>query len=342
MNRSWWLFAVLIALALAAGLAGPSDTGDSPIPSVKNPGPRGTKLLRRWLEQTGREVLILDEVLDPSAAKTLVLAAPMGHSFTAKEREAVEAFVQSGGTLVYLRPRRSNLQRELDTWLQLDSAERPQRDGKAIDLLGASDEVTLLPGVKSLRVLADDAVKSALPGAIPVTKAWSLWYAPLGQGHVFIGSGPDLAEAGRIELDDTAAFWASLPSPIAFDELHQAPRPKPAFSANLVAVLAQLLFCGLAFFLAFAPRLGPPRPTLTEQHRSSLEYVESMGALTARAGVEPELARELCLRLQRILDVPEHELPVKPDGVKTPQEFLELSRRCAALEAEARGLVSRT
>lgn len=342
MRRSWWLYALLLALALAAGLSTPTTAPDSPVPSVKNPGPRGTKLLRRWLEQTGRDVRVLDTALEPGDARTLVLAAPIGHAVSKEELARIEQFVEADGTLVYLRPRRSAAQPSLDDWLKLETGPAPQRDAQATDLLGVSDPVTLLPGLKSLRILADDTIRSELPEALPVTKAGSLWWWPHGKGQVFIGAGADLAEASRLELDDNAAFWASLPQPIAFDELHQAPRAKPALTENLIAALVQLAFCGVAFLLVFAPRLGPPRPTPIEQHRSSLEYVRSMAALTAEARVEPELARELCARLQRVLEVPASELPVKPEGVTTPQEFLELSKRCASLEAEARGLSSRS
>jgi hypothetical protein len=342
MRRSWWLYALLLALALAAGVSTPTTAPDSPVPSVSNPGPRGTKLLRRWLEQTGRDVRVLDTALDPGDARTLVLAAPIGHAVSKDELAQLQQFVEAGGTLVYLRPRRSAAQPNLDDWLKLETGPAPQRDANATDLLGVSDPVTLLPGLKSLRIVADDTIVSQLAEAVPVTKAGALWWWPRGKGQVFIGAGADLAEASRLELDDNAAFWASLPPPIAFDELHQAPRAKPALTESLIAALVQLAFCGLAFVLVFAPRLGPARPTPVEQHRSSLEYVRSMAALTQEARVEPELARELCARLQRILEVPASELPVKPEGVTTPQEFLELSKRCASLEAEARGLSSRT
>lgn len=333
MRRSWWLYAALIAVALAAGLSVPENAPDSPVPSAQNPGPRGAKLLRRWLEQTGRDVRLLDGPLPPGL-KTLIIAAPTGHAVSKTERAAIEAFVTTGGTLVYLAPRRSNVQRELDDWLQLEAGPALTRDLQTADVLGVSDPVKLLPGVRTLRVLADETVTSSLPAALPL--AQSLTWIPLGKGEVFVSAGAELAEASRLELDDNAAFWARLPAPIGFDELHQAPKPKPDLSANLLAALAQLAFCGLAFVLVFAPRLGPPRPTPQEQHRSSLEYVASLGALTAEARVEPELGKELVARLKRQLDLPDHELPPAA-SVTTPEEFLRLSQRCADLERDTTG-----
>ncbi len=338
MKRAYWLYAALLAIALGAGLAGPETVPDSPIPSVLNAGPRGLKLLRRWLEETGRDVRVLDPGFELPANGTLVLAAPTGHGVSKKEREAVEAFVSGGGTLVYLRARRSAAQPELDAWLRLETGPALSRDADPEDLLGVSDEVTLVPGLTKLRVLADDTVASALPGAVPLTKGKSLWWARLGRGEVFIGAGPELAQASRLELDDNAAFWASLPQPVIFDELHQAPKPTPDLSANLVAALVQLAFCGLAFVLAFGRRLGPPRPTLATRHRSTMEYVASLGALASSAGVEPELARQQVQRLQRILQLPDSEMPVSAEGVRTPSDFLTLSRKCCALERAARNL----
>jgi hypothetical protein len=333
--RGWWLYATLLAMALVLGLSAPSTVPDSPVPSAKNPGPRGLKLLKTWLEYTGREVRLLDSAALPSELKTLVIAAPVGHAISSAERQGIAAFVERGGTLVYLKPRRSNLQRELDEWLQLEPGSAPAQDLWRRDVLGVSLGVTRLPGIEHLRVLADETIASTLPAAVPLGSA--LYWAPLGLGEVFIGSGPDLAEGARLDLDDNAAFWASLRSPIGFDELHQAPRPKPDLRANLIGALLQVAFCALAFGLTFAPRLGPARPTPMTQHRSTLEYVRSMAALTRQAHVEPELASELVMRLKRITDLPEGLLP-RAGEVLTPQEFLRLSQRCADLEAVARGL----
>ncbi|MBK7860216.1 MAG: DUF4350 domain-containing protein [Archangiaceae bacterium] len=340
MKRSVWLYAALLALALVAGLSAPSTAPESPVPSADNPGAHGLKLLRAWLTQTGRDVRLLRDFELPPELKTLVIAAPSGHAVSADERAKAEAFVMAGGTLVYLRPRRARLQHELDDWLELASGPSPARDLQGRDVLGVSQPVQFLRGVKTVRVLADETVVSSLPQAVPL--AGSLLWAPLGRGGVFIGAGADLAEGARLELDDNAAFWAGLPAPLAFDELHQAPLPRPNLSANLVAVLLQLSFCALCFLLAFGRRLGPPRPTLTEQHRSSLEYVRSMAALNRQARVEPELAHELCARLARLLERPVGELPVNADEVRTPEEFLALAQRCADLEAPNRSLSSRT
>ena len=175
MKRAWWLYAGLLALALAAGLAGPETVPDSPVPSAQNPGPSGVKLLRRYLEETGRDVRLLEGTLELPKSGTLVLAAPTGHGVSPQEREAIEAFVTGGGTLVYLRARRSNAQPELDVWLKLESGPALSRDGVGDDLLGVSDEVLLLPGLTKLRVLADDTVATALPGAVPVTRGKGLW-----------------------------------------------------------------------------------------------------------------------------------------------------------------------
>jgi hypothetical protein len=105
----------------------------------------------------------------------------------------------------------------------------------------------------------------------------------------------------------------------------------PALSANLVASLVQLAFCALAFFFVFGARLGPARVTPVEKHRSSLEYVQSMGALSRSAGIESELAAEQLERLKRLERLPP-DAGLDPTQVHTEAEYLAFSRRCAELE----------
>jgi hypothetical protein len=165
-----------------------------------------------------------------------------------------------------------------------------------------------------------------------------LWWRALGKGEMWIGAGTELAENARLELDDNLAFWAALAArgPLAFDESHHAALPAPALSANLKACLAQLLFCALAFVLAFGARLGPPRPTPQVRHRSTLEYVASMAALAREGCSVGELAAEQVERLKHF-ELVDPEAERRAQEVKTPADFLAFSRLAAGIEARARG-----
>jgi hypothetical protein len=349
MRQWWWVYVLLIGLALAAGLGAGAKVSDSPIPSANNPGPHGLKVLRVWLEQTGHDVQLLDGSLErlPPRLATLVLASPQGHGVSTAELARIDDFVRGGGTLVYLAPRHTHVQQDLDDLRGIHSGPAPSRpatDAHPDDLLGVTDAVTVPGGAlrkaKALRFIIDDSLTLDADDAVPVTASKMLWYQKLGEGEVWVGAGADLAESARLELDDNLAFWSALASrgPIAFDEFHQAPRPTPALSANLWGSLGQLLFCALAFVLVFGARLGPPRATPQERHRSSLEYVASMAALAREGCAESDLAAEQVERLRRLELLPD-DAGLDPSSVHGPADFLAFSRRAAEVEARARGVL---
>ena len=75
---------------------------------------------------------------------------------------------------------------------------------------------------------------------------------------------------------------------VVFDEYHQY-RGATVVPLNLLVTGLQLGFLALLFVFARASRLGPARDAKLTWHRSSLEYVSAMAALTRNAGVEREL-----------------------------------------------------
>jgi hypothetical protein len=346
--RRWWpAHAALLALAVAAGLGAGANVTDSPIPSAKNSGPHGLLLLSTYLSQTGHDVRLLETSLDalPDDLETLVLAAPEGHALSKEELARVDAFVRSGGTLVYLAARRSRVQRDLDEQLEVRFAPAPTQpitDTHPDDVLGITDPVRIAGGAlanaKALRLVTDDSIEVDATDAVPVTAFNLLWWRKLGDGEVWIAAGPELAQAARLELDDNLSFWSALAArgPLGFDEVHQAPRPSPPLTANLWGSGLQLLFCALAFVLAFGARLGPPRPTPVERHRSSLEYIESMAALAREGCVPAELAQEQLDRLKRLELLPDG-VALDPSSVRGPADFLAFSQKAAELEVRARG-----
>ncbi|MBS1154048.1 MAG: hypothetical protein H6Q89_5746, partial [Myxococcaceae bacterium] len=240
----------------------------------------------------------------PPGLQALVLAAPIARTVTGEEVKALEKFVREGGTLVYLSPRPARAQPELQRWLALSDAPAPV-PGSALlaDLGGRTVDVdsALLPGVKQLRVASDTTLEVEAPDAVAIAGK-ALWVRPMGKGQVWIGAGADLAENRRLDLLDNQQLWANLrPLRIGFDEFHHGEAAAPRWSANLWASLLQFVFLGLLFVAARARRLGPARPTPAREHRSSLEYVRSIGALMRRAGVEGELKLALRDRLRRLM-----------------------------------------
>lgn len=307
MKGSWpWiaLFAAALALGLATATSAPTD---SPVPSISNPGPQGARVLHTWLTENGARVETIDQPLTaiPPGLQALVIAAPTTRAVTEEEVDALERFVQQGGTLVYLAPRPPSVQPELSKWLKLSAVRVPLPDTAPLgDLGGMSLEVEkpdLLPGVKQLRVSSETVIEVAASDAVAVAGK-ALWVRPMGKGHVWIGAGADLIENRRLELLDNLRLWSNLRSlRIGFDEFHHVAGETPRWSANLWASFLQVIFLGLLFIAARARRLGPARPTLRREHRSSLEYVQSMGSLMRRAKVDGELKLELRARLRRLM-----------------------------------------
>jgi hypothetical protein len=300
------LFGAAIVLALASG--GPS-AADSPIASVRNPGPRGAMVLETYLRETGAKVELLDQPLTtlPAGLEVLVIAAPSERPITEAEVKSLEQFIRAGGTLVYLAPRPPSAQPELKKWLGItEAAPTPiHADDTAMGDLGGEtipvdDPGGLLAGTKRLRVSADTEIELSGDEAKPVAGK-RLWRKPMDKGEVWVAAGADLLENRRLELLDNAQLWANLSRKrLAFDEGHFSAITTP-WSANLWATFGQFVFVGLVYVAVRGRRLGPGRPTLERQHRSILEYVRSMGGLMRRAGVEGPLQQQLKARLRRLM-----------------------------------------
>jgi len=360
--RAWLPFAVLLALALAAGLAVGPDASESQVPSAENRGPRGLAVLAAWLGDRGVDVRVGTAPLTalPGEIRTVVLPAPTARDVSEEELAALQRFVEGGGTLVALLPR-GTTQLRLKRWLEAGPGDvAPIDDVPGVkDLGGATVRVVFaggpLAGATALRVSGEAMVAVADPSAVPVTEPPALWWKPLGAGGVWIAAGAELAENARLELLDNAAFWAGLGErgPVWIDEAHhhrEAGAPPPL---HLLATALQGALVALLFVAVFAPRLGPPRDEPRALHRSTAEYVAAMAALTARARIEPELLEALRARLRRrlhdALGIGVHlswEEAARLTALRSrvteqallaaarETDFLALSRQVAALELE--------
>ena len=387
--RTAAFYGVLVALALALGLATRQAAPPSQVPSVHNPGPLGLRALYLYLQESGAPVSALEASfagpgLSP-ALRTVVVAAPVGQPVTRDEVSALRAWVAQGGTLVYLMARDSPVrQSALDEWLLPGKGALLASDASGLppeekDLTGTTARVWVpvgaARGLDRLRVSLDEGLTVGLSGAVPLAGTPGtavLWRALEGRGEVYVLAGADLAENRRLELLDNLRFWEALAArgPLAFDEYHQGAgvKPEPPSSRALWVFVAQGLVVGLLYAVSRGTRFGPPRPLAVERHRSSLEYIHSLGWLARRAKVERELIPELARHLRRLMHerlgisptLPEDEaarllertcgvpaadyLAVREDLVRTldqpaprPADYARLSRRYAELEAVLTG-----
>jgi hypothetical protein len=323
--RTLAVFGVLIALALAVGLATRADPPESVQPTVENTGAQGARALYLYLREGGRKVDAHTSSLEslPDGTRTVVLAAPQGRPVSEEEVSALERFVQGGGTLVYLSPRElGKHQPALEDWLLLEQgplmpASSRGLDSTMADAGGTTVDVWLaagpLRGLTALRVSQDRGLRMGHEDALPLAGlggAVAVWRRALGAGEIYVLAGADLAENRRLELLDNLRFWDALAArgALLFDEYHHQLAPPPPLSRGIWVFAAQVLAVGLLYAASRGTRFGAPRPLRQERHRSALEYVRSMGWLMRRAKVErellPELERSLRQLMQERLGIP--------------------------------------
>ncbi|WP_224362242.1 DUF4350 domain-containing protein [Hyalangium versicolor] len=323
--RTFLFFGLLITLAAAMGLVTRQAPPESTVPSVDNPGPLGLRALYLYMQEGGATVTAHQESLEalPPGTRTVVIPAPHARAVSPAEVEALERFVRSGGTLVVLTSREKNsgqpalddfLQLEQGPWLPADESGLPQGEqDPGGTTVGFWLPVGAARDLKHFRVSREHGVSVGLAEAVPLAGQGNsvvLWRLGMGQGEVYVAAGTDLAENRRIELLDNLRFWDALAArgPLVFDEFHHTAVPPPPLSRGLWVFALQCLAVGGLYAFARGTRFGAPRPQLPERHRSSLEYVQSMGWLARRAKVErellPELARHLRQLMQDRLGVP--------------------------------------
>jgi hypothetical protein len=327
---------ILLLLAVAAGFASRGTQTDSSLPTLDNKGPRGLAVLGAWLEQhtrVERSAAPLTQL--PPDLASLVLTAPSAAELGQAEVDAVKAFAERGGTVVYLAAREGPPQVALHRWLGLHWVDGPwPNDEPSLkDVGGVTVLVTipagLLEGTSTLRLAAEKAVRLDLDEAVPVTTPEAAWWVKVGGGEVWVLAGADLAQSARLEALDNSLFWAHLASrgPVLFDEFHHARTAAPPTPVNVNATLAQLAVLGLAFVLVFGRRLGPAREDAPRTHRSGLEYVQALARVTAEARVEPELVE--------VVRAHARALAHQQLGVATTLPWDEASRLIAARLSQA-------
>jgi len=191
MKRGVAIIVALMLLAMALSYFARQPGSDSPIPSIDNRGPRGAAVLATWLRAAGVPVIAHDAPLTklPADVRVLVIAAPALEELRQEEVDAVRAFVNAGGTLVYLAAR-TGAQPALHRWLELHSGDvSPLVSMDGIEDVGGTTvkvrfSAGLLEGVKTIRLSADRMIALSRADAVPVTEHGALWWFPEGSGEV--------------------------------------------------------------------------------------------------------------------------------------------------------------
>jgi hypothetical protein len=305
------LYGLLLTLALALSLGtGASAGAGGDVPSVTSHLGGGLAGMATWLREQGAELRALNGPLTslPEGTATLVLAAPTAVTISREEVEALERFVVSGGTLVYLRP--ASGQSSLDAWLGLENAEPWDGAPLLADPGGTTATVSpaqgLFAGLSSFRLSARRGITSDDPHFLAVASVGSvaaLLWRPEGRGEVLVAAGADVAENRRLELGDNRLLWARLAArgPMVVDEFHHLPPPAPPLSVGPWIFGLQAVLCAVLLALTRGTSLGPPRTPSAAVHRASLEYAESFGRLLRRSRVEAALVKDHEVRLRRML-----------------------------------------
>lgn len=360
---AWPIFAALILLSLAVGLAADGDTQVSSVPSVTNAGPRGLKVLHTWLSESGVDVRIGQAALTevPNEIATIVVPAPQAATLTVDELTSLRRALERGVTVVLLVGRGTS-KLSLKPLVKLRTGPTPDlvavpHDG-AGSTLTVTERIGALRDVHTLRVANEQTLVVTDDRAVALTSPPAVWALSIGAGELYVAAGADLAENARLDLADNAVFWRNLAArgPLWLDESHHLARVQVTPTANLWATGLQFLFAAALFVVARGSRLGPPRPERPAALRSSTEYVEAMARLTSRAGLEPELVealrRQVRLtlheRLGLSLELPDAEraralvgalgwTDADAIGLFGEATFLELSKRVARLEAQLEG-----
>ncbi len=341
--KPWLALGALVLLALIVSFAAQQPGSDSPTPSTTNRGPRGLAVLFTWLRESGAQVSAHDAALNelPKETRTLVLAAPAGSELTQPDVDAVRAFVEAGGTLVYLVPRAAP-QPLLNHWLGVHPGPlAPMNDEPGvIDVGGVTVKVLreggAVTGVRALRLSAERMLSVTDPAALEVAEHGAMWWQPRGRGDVWLAAGADLAENARLELADNARFWSQLPQPLVFGEQHH--HATVLVPANLLATALQLLFLAALFVWARGVRLGAPRAPLPPAGGATIDYVRAMASLMRNAGVEKELVESLKHQLRKTL----HERFGVPASWPWKEAAAETARRLSLPEQEVFTLLDET
>lgn len=291
----------LATLALSAFTSGTDDAGLSRTASVRDQGPGGAALLRRWLDDMGVATRVLsgDRFAPNHAQERVVLVLGATEPLTPADVSALRDFASNGGTVVVAT--------------EAGATESLLLDAVGVDLTGFAELGT--HEVLGPFALATAAQRLSIdrgrqldvgPRGIPLArtpKGPLAAMVPEGRGAIYVVGSLAPFLSGQIGDADNGRFILALVDAVlrsggtvAFDEYHHGAHPAP----DVLAILQRtwpgraLLVAGALTFLYVAltgRRLGPPLPLEHRPARSSLDHVRAFAGLVRRSG-HGEIARD--------------------------------------------------
>jgi hypothetical protein len=294
--------------------------------SVLSSAPRGLLLARRYLEERGTPVQLLDAPFTETAPRpVLVVAFPWQRHSPVDDLSSIHTQVRAGTTLVYGFSGASLALAE-DEFLEAIGLPSTRPRGRAPLSPAhwrsfAAASWTLVPVVAGARPLVVRA-----PWRVPVAPEGAhIWYRAeatpsqadgvpmvfsyeVGRGRVIVLPAEVLSNAGLPQgssLDLLETLRQTAPGPWTFDEFHHglsAPAsPVQAESRRVLDLyLLQLaLLYGLAV-LALVRRFGPAWSDPPQVLGSAGTFLTGLGALHDRLGHHPAAARLLVARAREL------------------------------------------
>lgn len=356
MKNAWVLVAAgaagaALMLGTAAVLAeqGPADA------SVLSRGSRGWLAARRYLEERGCRVALVDHDLDAAAgAGVLVLAFPWQHVGFDDPSSGIDRHLQAGGTIVFAYSGRPFDGAESAAAEALELAweeprQRPPlspfrwREYAAEEWLLAP-EPSLSASLRTVRIAAFRRVPRAPEGATVIVRD------PKGRPAAFVFSrrrgrvvalpadafsNARLGQPGNADLLET--LRQDLGDAWSFDEFHHGLRP-PLTTAEtgpqrvLLLLLLQLAFAYVLVVLAVARRFGPSWSEPVVASGSAASFLMGLGVLHHRLRHHREAARLLLARAREL----DPRVPL-PDGAEDHgDDLLGLARRVGEAQSGGR------
>lgn len=328
--------ACVVALIVITGVLAPARQDNDPTPSTWNSGNAGAKAAWLLLDQLGyREVRWESpeaELAGADAAHaTLVLADPSASVTVLEEKQRTqpfENFLRRGGRIVATGPVAALLLPDAkiaspDRFYTALCNTTPEGPGPLARAGSLSMSVPVRwaredPGVR----VAQTCGSSAVVVSYPVGQGEVIWWA----------SATPLTNQGLHQDGNLRLLLASVGGrdrTVYFDEYMHGFSDSPWSAAGgtpLKGIIAQACLVALLLLFSFSRGSGPRRALVQPPRTSPLEFVESMGALYARAGAS---SVAVSAALRRLFDFLSHE-----GGL--PQETLRSGPAAVAAAVTAR------
>jgi hypothetical protein len=342
----------LLLVTLAIGMSLLVEVRERASSSALSVGSRGLFLARRYLEERGLEVTLLDRPLtEAEPSEVLVLAFPWQRGATGSEQTGIQQHLLRGGTLLlgYSGDGESWTEQDAMDWLGLSWSKLREAAPLGFSAwrnhaneewsLGPAEGLEALPlRVSALSRAPQAPVEARVlyegPGGEPLVFAFSSLNGRVVALPAEVFSNARLKEPGNADLLETLVI--SLGAKWSFDEYHHGlsgaltdEQQQPRFAFDLF-----LLHLGILYVLAvwrLARSFGPvwsERPVVSGSTRT---FLLGLGSLHDRLGHHREAA-DLMLRRARELQ-PRMELP-EAGFARTGDELVELGARVARGQAK--------